>query len=206
MSGFDRPRLAAVAAVVGSLVWTTTPWIDRALLGDRPYVATAFDVPLLVGWLLMAVGLAGAHAAVGDRVGRAGRAGLATAGAGMALVATVYARAVAAFVRAGFRAVPATGEDPAGLLVTYAVLVGFAATLAGTGLLGLGLRRADLGGPGTVLLLAAPTVPAALVGLRAVALLPLPVGRLVVSTTAALVPLGLAWLALGRLLWHRAEP
>jgi hypothetical protein len=121
----------------------------------------------------------------------------------MALVAAVYARAVLAFGRAGFRTVPAVGEDPAGLLVTSTVVVGFAATLAGAGLLGVALRRADFGDAGAVLLLAAPAVPAALVVLRLAALLPTWVGRLVVSTNAALVPLGVAWLALGRLLWRR---
>jgi hypothetical protein len=205
MSHDDRVWVAAVAAVVGSLLWSTAPWLEAAALGDRPYVATPFDVPLLVGWLLMAAGLLGVRATFGDRLGRPGRVGLAAAGVGTALVAAVYARAVLALARAGFRAVPATGEDPAGLVVTYVFVVGFAATLAGAGLLGVGLRRAGAGPAATALLFAAPAVPAALVALRLAALLPLPVGRLAVSTNAALLPLGVAWLALGRLLWRRSR-
>lgn len=206
--GMPRLRPAAptaVAAVVGALLWTTTPWVESAVLGDRPYVGTAFDVPLLAGWLLMIASLAGDHAALADRGGRTGRVGLGFAGAGMALIAAVYARRVLTFGRAGFRAVPATGEAPAGLLLTYAVVVGFAATLAGVGLLGVGLRGSGAGHVTIVLLLAAPAVPAVLVVLLLARLLPTPLGRLLVSTNAVLVPLGVAWLALGRLLWRRSR-
>lgn len=90
-----------------------------------------------------------------------------------------------------------------GLLVISTVVVGFAATLAGVGLLGGALRRADFWDTGVILLLAAPAVPAVLVTLRLAALLPTQVGWLVVSTNAALVPLRVAWLTLGRLLWRR---
>jgi hypothetical protein len=109
-------------------------------------------------------------------------------------VAALLVRRVLVFVRAGLRAAPATGEDPAGLVLTFATLVGVALVLVGGGLLGVALRR--LGGrparAGTVLL-AAPLVAVA----RLSGTLPLPVGRLLVRTNAVLLPFALGWAALG---------
>ncbi|MFC6940479.1 hypothetical protein ACFQE8_10985 [Salinirubellus sp. GCM10025818] len=192
-----------VGAALGALVWTAIPWLRRATLGTRPYVGTVFDVGSLGGWLLMAGGLVGFRLAYGDRYGRLGRASVGTTAVGMSLVALLYVRSVLAFVRAGLRPVPATGEDPAGLVLTWAFLLGFGLILAGTGGLGLALRRVDGGLTLTTgLLVLAAVLPAVAVGLRFGAVLPLPVGRLLVGTNVAFVPLGAAWVALGYRVWE----
>ena len=191
-----------VAAALGALVWTAMPWLQTAALGTRPYVGTAFDVGSLAGWLLMAGGLVGFHLGFGDRYGRVGRVSVGSTAVGMAVVALLYLRSVLAFVRAGFRAVPATGEDPSGLVPAWAFLLGFGLVLAGSGGLGLSLRRVD--GrltPTAGLLVLAAALPAVAVGLRFGSALPLPLGRLLVGTNAALVPLGAAWVALGYRAW-----
>jgi hypothetical protein len=206
--GHDRRWLpwSGVGAVLGALLWTAMPWAGRAVLGTRPYVGTAFDVGSLAGWLLMLGGLAGAHRVFGDRYGRLGRASAGATGVGMVLVAGLLLRAVLAFVRAGFRPVPATGEDPAGLVLSLAFLLGYGLVLVGAGGLGVALRRAEAR-PALAagLLVLAALVPFAAVGLRLGSLLPLPVGRLLVGTNAAFVPFGVAWTALGYRVWSGAR-
>jgi hypothetical protein len=111
-----------------------------------------------------------------------------------------------AFVRAGFRPAPATGEDPAGLVLSLAFLLGYGLVLVGAGGLGVALRRAEAR-PALAagLLVLAAHVPFAAVGLRLGSLLPLPVGRLLVGTNAAFVPFGAAWAALGYRVWSGAR-
>lgn len=196
----DPASRRGLAGAVGAVVWTTVPWLERVAYGTRPYVATWFDAVAFVGIALMAVGLVGVRARFGGRFGRAGRVGLGLVAVGVILLCAVRARSVVVLVDAGFRAVPATGEDPAGLVLTWATLLGYGFALAGAGLLGLALRRIDRRPRLTVgLLVVAPLVPALAVGLRLLGILPLPVGRLLVGTNGALVPFGLGWAALGRL-------
>ncbi|SEO68994.1 hypothetical protein SAMN04487948_104191 [Halogranum amylolyticum] len=188
--------------MLGAVLWTAMPWVQRIALGTRPYVATAYDVVACAGWLLMVWGLVGFRSTFRAQYGRLGRVGVWTTGVGMALVAVVLARAVVAFVDAGFRAVPATGEDPAGLVVTITAFLGLGVTLTGAGVLGVALRRLE--GPtfsASLLLVGAAVVPALVVGLRFLSLLPLALGMLVVRTPLVLVPFGVGWLALGRLVW-----
>ena len=197
---------AGLAAVVGAAVWTATPWMRTAVYGDRPYVATAFDAASLLGWLLMAVGLVGVRAAFGEHDGRLGRASLGATAIGMVILGTLSLRSVVVFVGAGFRAVPATGEDPAGLLLLWATLIGLGLTLAGAGGLGLSLRRVEAVPPVvTALLLAVPAVVLVAVAFRFVGGVPVWVGRLLVTTDAVLVPFGLAWAALGATLAAHAR-
>jgi hypothetical protein len=169
-------------------------------------VGTAFDVGSLAGWLLMFGGLVGAHLVFRDRYGRLGRASVGAMAAGMTLVAGLLLRSVLAFVRAGFRPVPAAGEDPAGLVLSLVALLGYGLVFVGTGGLGVALRRAE---PRPTLaaglLVLAALVPLAAVGLRLGSLLPLPVGRLLVGTNAAFVPFGVAWAALGYRVWSEAR-
>lgn len=197
----DAPRWTAptgAAAVVGAAVWILTPWAQAAVYGDRPYVATAFDAASLLAWLLMAAGLVGVRAAFEERYGRLGRASVGAAAVGMAVLGGLSLRSVVVFVDAGFRAVPATGEDPAGLVLTWATLLGFGLAFAGAGGLGLSLRRVGAVPPVAAgLLLAAPAVPLVAVALRVTAGVPVRVGRLLVTTNVALVPFGLGWAALG---------
>lgn len=193
---------SGLAAIVGAILWTVMPWLQTAVFGTRPYVATGFDVVAWVGWLLMAVGLVGFRSAFRPHYGPLGRVGVWTTGLGMALVALVYTRSVVAFVDAGLRPLPATGEDPAGLVVTLGIVLGLALTVGGAGILGVALRRLD-GRPSVtaVLLVAAPVVPAVAIGLRFLSLLPLPLGMQLVGTNLALVPFGVGWIALGRMVW-----
>lgn len=196
---------SGAGAVLGALLWTAMPWAQRAVLGTRPYVGTAFDVGSLVGWLLMLGGLAGAHLVFGDRYGRVGRASAGAVGAGMALVAVLHLRSVLAFARAGFRPVPATGEDPAELVLSLAFLLGYGLVFVGSGGLGFALRRVETRPAFAAgLLVLAALVPFVAVGLGMGSLLPLPVGRLLVGTNAAFLPLGVAWMALGYRVWSVA--
>lgn len=194
---------SGVGAVVGAALWTAMPWLQLAALGTRPYVATVYDVVASVGWLLMIVGLAGVHSTFRSRYGRLGRVGVWTTAVGMGLVAAVLGRSVAAFLAAGLRAVPAIGEDPAGLVVTFVTALGLSLTVAGASVLGVALRRLDpRTSATTVLLVAGSVVPVLTVALRHLSLLPLPLGRLLVRTNLVLVPFGIGWMALGRLVWH----
>ena len=207
-SGHDRHWLpwSGVGAALGALLWTAMPWAERVALGTRPYVGTAFDVGSLAGWLLMFGGLVGAHRVFGDRYGRLGRASTGAVGVGMVLVAALLLRSALAFARAGFRPVPATGEDPAWLVLSLVFLVGYGLVLLGAGGLGVALRRTgDRPAFAAGLLVLAAVVPFVAVGLRLGSLLPLLLGRLLVGTNAAFVPFGAAWAALGYRVWSEAR-
>ncbi|WP_426963668.1 hypothetical protein [Haloparvum alkalitolerans] len=198
-----RPRAGAVAAC-GALAWTLAPTLALAALGTRPYAGTGFDLLALVGWLGVGLGALGLGRAFGPSPTRVDRAGLGLFALGWVLLAGLHARSAAAYVAAGFTPVPATGEDPAGLLLTLLFLFGYAAVLLGTGALGLAVRARGEGvrtAAAGWLLLAAPAVPAVLVLLDLLGAFPLSVSRVLVTTNAALVPLGLAWIAVGVLLW-----
>ncbi|WP_123622438.1 hypothetical protein [Halorubrum sp. CSM-61] len=197
-------RWSGAAAIVGTLLAVGLPWIQIAVFGTRPYVTSAFDAGSLVGWVLMLAGLGGVSATIGDRFGRLGRASVAATAVGMAIVSALLVRRTALFVEAGFRAVPATGEDPAGLLLSMATLLGLTLTVAGAGGIGLALRRGEKRASVTSwLLLLAPAIPLVLIAADLLFGLPLPLARLLVRTNAVLIPLGLGWLALGvRLVSH----
>lgn len=206
-NGGRRVAWSGLAATAGGLLWTATPWAQAAVLGDRPYVASAFDVASLAGLLLVAVGLVGVRGVFGPRYGRPGRVGVGATAAGVVLVAVPTLRSALRFAAAGFRAVPAAGEGPAGLVVTWASLLGLTLAVCGAGALGVALRRvADPPRVAVVPLLAAPVVPAVVVGASLLPALPPSVGRLVVRTNAVLVPLGLGWAALGATVWVRSRP
>ena len=155
----------------------------------------------------MLAGLVGAVRAFDPDYGRLGRIGAGALGVGMGITAGLLVRSVAVFAAAGFENVPAVGEDPAGLVLTWATLLGLGLTLLGAGALGAALRR--LPAPPTAaasLLLAAPALAAAATLLDLAGLLPLPVGRLLVGTNAAVVPFGVAWIALGATVGARSRP
>ncbi|WP_058366636.1 hypothetical protein [Haloparvum sedimenti] len=197
-----RPRAGAVAAC-GALAWTLAPTLALAAYGTRPYGGTGFDLLALVGWLGVGIGALGLGRAFGPSPTRVDRAGLGLFALGWVLLAGLHARSAAAYVAAGFTPVPATGEDPAGLLLTWLFLSGYAAVLLGTGALGLAVRARGEGIRTAAgwLLLVAPAVPAVLVLLDLLRAFPPAVGRVLVTTNAALVPLGIAWIAVGVLLW-----
>jgi hypothetical protein len=79
------------------------------------------------------------------------------------------------------------------------LLLAFPLTMLYWSLFGFGVML------GTLFLLSAPAVPLFLVVVRVLSVLPLPVGRLVVSTNAALLPLCIGWLALGRHVWMHSK-
>lgn len=181
------------AAAVGGVVWTTTPWLTVLVLGDRPYAATPFDPLLLFGWALMGAGLAGLHATLRDRYGTLGRVAVATTAVGMVLVAGLLVRSVVALASAGFRPVPATGED---LLVLLAAYGGYGLALLGAGLVGIALWRLDDRPTTTALLLVLAAVTPVVV-LDPLGVVPAGVGSLLVRANGLLVPFGVAWVALG---------
>lgn len=198
----SRHRLVAwsgVAASVGAILWAAMPWLQLATLGTRPYVATGFDVVALAGWSLMAAGLAGARSCFGEHLDQVGGVGIGLSAVGMFMVAALQLRRVIVFAGAGFRPVPATGENPAGLVLTWAFLLGFGLTLAGAGLLGVSLRRLGrrcslTGG----LLVVAPLFVVLVAGLGIGSLLPLPVRRVIVRTNLVFVPFAISWVVFGR--------
>lgn len=197
---------SGLAAVVGAVLVIGTPPVQTAVLGTRPYTASGFDVLSLVGWLLLLVGLAGVYGTFGAQFARLGRGSVATTAAGMGLLSALQLRRVARFVAAGLRAVPATGEDPVGLPLTVATVLGLGLTVLGAGGLGLALRRVEK--PPAVtsgLLVLAPVIPSALIGLDRIVGFQPSVGRLVVSPSAVLLPFGLGWMALGLVVWAEAR-
>lgn len=195
---------SGVAAVVGVVVAIGTPWAQAAVFGTRPYVASGFDMGSLIGWILLLVGLGGVYVAFRERFGRLGRAAVGVTAAGMLIIAGLLCRRVALFIEAGFRAIPATGEDPAGLVLSMATLLGLGYTVLGTGGLGLALRRIDDCPAVTVwLLLLAPVVSLGVIVSDLGFGLPVALGRLLVSTNVILIPFGLGWLALGATVYRR---
>lgn len=195
---------SGVAAAVGAALAVGAPRAQTAVLGTRPYVATAFDLVSLVGWLSLLVGVVGAYVTFADRVGALGRASLGTVAVGMGVVAALLGRRAVRFVGGGFRSIPATGEDPAGLLLTVLTVFGLGLAVVGTGGVGLALRRSRDAPVGTAwLLVLAPIVPLVLIGIAVLVDAPGP-GRLVV-TDVLLVPLGLGWAALGVTVWSRGR-
>lgn len=197
---------SGLAAAVGGGVWTVTPWVRAATLGDRPYVATGFDVVSLTGMAPLLAGLVGVVAAFSPDYGRVGRAGVAALAVGMALTTGLLIRSVGIYAAAGFGNVPAFGEDPAGLVLTWTALLGLGLSVVGAGALGVGLRRLpDPPTAAVALLIAAPAVPLVAILLDLPGLLPPSLGRLLVGTNAALVPFGAAWIALGATVWARSR-
>lgn len=192
--------------MIGALLWAAAPWAERAVYGDRPYVGTEFDLLSFVGLVAVAVGIAGFRASFRSEYGRVGTLGVASTGTGVAVLAALAGRSVLAVVAAGFRAVPATGEDPAGLVLTFASVVGLGLAALGAGALGAALRR--LTGrwtPVSASLLSGLALPVLVLALRALSLLPLSIGTLVVRTNVALLPLALGWVALGAAVRFRAR-
>lgn len=177
------------------------PWLQLVTFGTRPYVATGFDVGSLAGWLLMLGGLVGVRVAFHDRYGRVGQVAVGVIGAGMVVVAGLLFRRVVVLVGAGLRAIPATGESPAGLVLTWAFLLGFGLVFAGAGLLGVALWRVDsLPSLAAGVLVATPMLVVLATGLRVLSVLPAPVGAVLVGTNAAFVPFAVGWALLGRLI------
>lgn len=105
-----------------------------------------------------------------------------------------------------FQAIPATGEDPSGLLLSTVTVLGLTLTVIGAGGIGLALRRIKTR-PGITswLLLLAPILPAILIVFNQLVVLPLPIGRLFVRTNVVLVPFGLGWIGLGLSVWFYAR-
>jgi hypothetical protein len=188
---------SGLAAVGGTVLWMAPPWVQLATLGTRPYLATPFDVVAFAGWILMATALWG----VAVVFGRVGCVGVGLQSVGMFVIGGLLVRRITIFVAEGVRAVPATGESPAGLVLTWAFLLGYACTLAGAGLLGVGLWR--LGDRGLVagrLLVGTPPVVAVAAVLGAGSILPQPVGATLVRTNVVFLPFAAGWVALGHCL------
>lgn len=195
-AGRRVPSWAGPATIVGALIWTVIPWVQLATYGTRPYVGTPSDVGVLAGLLLVGSGLLSSRRVLGDTAGRLGRVAVGATAVGLGFLSLLALRAVWAVVEAGVRPVPATGEDPAGLVLTWLALLGYALALGGTGLVGVSLRRRSQPPRVTVVLcLLAPVVP--VVVLVAGSVLPLAVRMAVVRTPVLFVPLGVAWVTLG---------
>lgn len=192
-----------LGAVVGAAIWVAMPWLQHLSFGTRPSVATGFDVGSLVGWLLMGGGLVGVRTVFHDRYGRLGRVAVGLLGVGMVVVAGLLFRPMMVFVGAGLRPVPATGEDPAGLVLTWVFLLGIGLVIAGTGLLGVALWRVDSSFSLTAgVLVTTPVLLLLTIGLRALSVLPTPVGAVLVGTNVAFVPFAVGWALLGWLVYH----
>lgn len=197
---------SGIAAVIGTILVVGTPWVQTVVLGTRPYATNVFDVSSFAGWLLMVTSLVGVYVIFNDQFARLGRFSAMTTAVGMAIMSVLLLRRVVLFVDAGFRAIPATGEDPAGLLLSVTTVLGLALTVIGAGGIGLALRRTEIFSVITSrLLLLGPILPGILIGLNQLVGLPLPVGRLFVQTNVILVPFGLGWLALGLRVWFYAR-
>lgn len=197
---------AGVAAVVGGLLWAAAPWAKYAVYGDRPYVATGFDLVTFVGLAAVAVGVVGFRTAFRSEYGRLGTVGVASTGGGVLVLAALAGRSVLVFVAAGFRAVPATGEDPTALVLTFATFLGLGLSLVGAGALGVETRR--LTGRWTLpagTLLSALVVPVLVLALGTASMLPLSIRVLAVRTNGVFLPLALAWVALGAMVRSRAR-
>lgn len=195
---------SGLTAVIGVVIAIGTPWAQTAVLGTRPYVTSAFDVSSLIGWLLMLVSLGGIYVTFKTHFGRFGRVAAGMTAVGMVLTAGLLVRRVVLFVEAGFVAIPATGEDPAGLVLSTVTVLGLVFTVVGAGCIGLALRRAENCPAATTwLLLLAPAIPLSVIVTDIVFDLPVTLGRIIVSTNALLVPFGLGWIALGATVYSR---
>ncbi|WP_324759298.1 hypothetical protein [Haloarcula montana] len=200
MESPPKPKRAVawsgVGAAVGAVCWMTMPWLQIVTFGSRPYVGTVYDIGSLLGLGLLLAGVAGLSTVIG-RPGRTGRVALGATGLGLCCLGVLAAESVAAYVAAGFVPVPATGGDPAGLVRTWLAITGYALALSGTGLIGVVLhRRPDPSAVTVALCLLTPVVPVLVV--LAGTTLPLPVWMVVVRTSALVLPFGVAWVALGR--------
>jgi NADH:ubiquinone oxidoreductase subunit K len=154
----------------------------------------------------MVASLVGIYVIFNDQFARLGRFSAMTTAVGMAIMSVLLLRRVVLFVDAGFRVIPATGADPAGLLLSVTTVLGLALTVIGAGGIGLALRRTEIFSVITSrLLLLAPILPGILIGFNQLIGLPLPVGRLIVRTNVILVPFGFAWIALGLHVWFYAR-
>jgi hypothetical protein len=175
--------------------------LEPVVFGTRPYDATTFDVLRLLGWTLMMGGVSGVPATLGDQYGRTGRIGLGLIASGMVLVAGLHIRAVSILVSAGFRAVPATGEQT---LVLFAAYGGYGLVIGGSALLGTALwRTSDCPIITAALLVFAAVLPVGI--LLPFDVLPSMLRMLLLQSNNLLVPFGVAWTALGVLLLRRTR-
>jgi hypothetical protein len=117
------PSWSGPAILVGALCWTLIPWVQLATYGTRPYVGIPSDVGVLAGLLLVGGGLIGARQVLGSAADRLGRVAVGATAVGLGCLSLLALRAVWAVVEAGIRPVPATGEDPAGLVLTWLALL-----------------------------------------------------------------------------------
>jgi len=190
-----------ISAIVGAFCWIASLLLEPFVFGTRPYDATVFDVFRLLGWTLMIGGAVGVPATLGDQYGRIGRIGLGVVASGMVLVAGLHVRAVTALVSAGFRVVPATGENTLVLVATYG---GYSLVVVGAGLLGIALwREPDRPTSTAVLLVFAGVLPVGM--LLPYDVLPAVLRMLLLQSNTLLVPFGVAWAALGVLVHRRAR-
>ena len=133
-------------------------------------------------------GAVGVPATLGDQYGRIGRIGLGVVASGMVLVAGLHVRAVTALVSAGFRVVPATGENTLVLVATYG---GYSLVVVGAGLLGIALwREPDRPTSTAVLLVFAGVLPVGM--LLPYDVLPAVLRMLLLQSNTLLVPFGVA--------------
>jgi len=189
---------SGVAGVIGTMGVIGIPWIQTAVLGTRPYATSVFDVGSLAGWILLLVSLGSVYTTFKKQFSRFGRAAVGITAVGMILITGLLVRRVVLFVAAGFRSIPATGEDPAGLVLSTATVSGLVFTIVGAGCIGLALRWVENCPAATAwLLIFAPILPLGVIVSNLIFDLPTALGRLVVSTNALLVPFGLGWTALG---------
>ncbi|OYR55579.1 hypothetical protein [Halorubrum sp. Eb13] len=186
---------------MGVFCWTASSLLEPVVFGTRPYDATVFDVFRLLGWTLMIGGVIGVPATLGDQYGRIGRIGLGVVASGMVLVAGLHVRAVTASVSAGFRVVPAAGENTLFLIAAYG---GYSLVVVGAGLLGIGLwKDPDRPTITAVLLVFAAVLPMGM--LLPYDVLPAALRMLLLQSNNLLVPFGVAWAALGGLVHRRAR-
>lgn len=192
--------------VIGTIAVLGMPWIQTAVLGTRPYATSVFDVGSLAGWILLLVSLSGFYTMFKKQLSRFGRAAVGMTAVGMLLITGLLARRGVLFVEAGFRSIPATGEDPAGLLLSTATVSGLVFTIIGAGCIGLALRRIEDYPAATAwLLIFAPILPLGEIVNNLIFDLPIALGRLVVSTNALFVAFGLGWIALGVTVYSRTH-
>lgn len=174
------------------------PWVQTAVPGTRPYVTSISDIGSLIGWVLLLLSLVGVYMTFKKQFSWFGRAAVGMTATGMLLITGLLVRRAVLFVEAGFQAIPATGENPAGLGLSTVTILGLLFTVVGTGCLGLILRRVENCPAATTwLLLLAPILPLGVVVTNHIFDFPVVLGRIVVSTNALVISFGLGWIALG---------